>query len=465
MIQAILNIFKIPELRNKLFFTFGALMIYRLGFHIPLPGINQAELLELVKQNQEGGTGFGDVVAFINMFTGGSLGQSTLFGLGILPYISASIIIQLMATVVESLKQLQKEPQGRQKIQETTRYVTFGLCIIQSIMYVKFFTSQGLVYPGMESSIIFYISCILGMTTGTMFLMWLGEQIDKYGIGNGASLIITAGIIASMPGAIQWIAANFGVNPDEGKTIGPMHLIFLVGAFLLVVAGSVMITQGQRRIPVQQAKHMRGRKVVGGQRHYLPLRVNHGGVMPIIFASSLMMIPTFILPWLAQNLNFFGFFQWLADNLVMGGGYNYLYILIYVVMIYFFAYFWTSVQFQPREMADQLRDNGSFIPGLRPGPRTADYLEKVMERITYVGAGFLALIAIVPTLLSSALNIPFFVSSFLGGTGLLISVSVALDFVQRVEANLLMRNYKGFLDGGDGPGGGKGGPKIRSARH
>jgi preprotein translocase subunit SecY len=243
------------------------------------------------------------------------------------------------------------------------------------------------------------------------------------------------------------------------------QLIFLVGSFLIVIAGSVMITQGQRRIPVQQAKHMRGRKVVGGQRHYLPLRVNHGGVMPIIFASSLMMIPTFILPWLAANVPLWGFSQWLHDNLVMGGGYNYLYVLVYVVMIYFFAYFWTSVQFQPREMADQLRDNGSFIPGLRPGPRTADYLEKVMERITYVGAGFLALIAIVPTLLTSWLNIPFFVSSFLGGTGLLISVSVALDFVQRIEANLLMRNYKGFLSGGDGPGGGKGGPKIRSARH
>jgi preprotein translocase subunit SecY len=208
MIQAILNIFKIPELRNKLMFTFGALMIYRLGFWVPLPGINQAELAALAEKTREGGEGLGDVLAFINMFTGGSLGQSTLFGLGILPYISASIIIQLMATVVESLKQLQKEPQGRQKIQEATRYVTFGLCIVQSMMYVKFFTSQGLVYPGMQGSIVFYLSCVIGMTTGTMFLMWLGEQIDKYGIGNGASLIITGGIIASMPGAITWIVNN-----------------------------------------------------------------------------------------------------------------------------------------------------------------------------------------------------------------------------------------------------------------
>lgn len=463
MIQAVLNIFKITELRNKLLFTFGALMIYRLGFWIPLPGINQEELKAFMDSQQGGG--LGDVVAFINMFTGGSLGQSTLFGLGILPYISASIIIQLMGTVVESLKQMQKEPAGRQKIQEATRYVTFGLCIIQSVMYVKFFVANGSVYAGMESNITFWLAGILGMTTGTMFLMWLGEQIDKYGIGNGASLIITGGIIASMPGALGWIFENFSVAPDDGKIIGPMHLIFLLGAFLLVIAGSVMITQGQRRIPVQQAKHMRGRKVVGGQRHFLPLRVNHGGVMPIIFASSLMMIPTFILPWIANNLNLFGIPRWLADELVMSGGYKYLYILVYVAMIYFFAYFWTSVQFQPREMADQLRDNGSFIPGLRPGPRTADYLEKVMERITYVGAGFLALIAIVPTLLSSSLGIPFFVSSFLGGTGLLISVSVALDFVQRIEANLLMRNYKGFLDSGEGSGGGKGGPKIRSSRH
>ncbi|MBI1367198.1 MAG: preprotein translocase subunit SecY [Planctomycetes bacterium] len=464
MFQAFLNIFKIPDLRNKLLFTLGMLVIYRIGFWIPLPAVDQNELKALFAKQQ--GTALGDLANFISIFTGGALGQSTLFGLGILPYISAAIIFQLLATVYEPLKQMQKEgPAGRQKIQEYTRYATFALCLIQSIFYMQFFLRSHLVYPGFEYSFTFWGCGILGMTTGTMFLMWLGEQIDKYGIGNGASLIITAGIISKMPGALHWVAANFelAATGDATKTMDPMKVIFLIAAFLFVVAGTVLITQGQRRIPVQQAKHTRGRRVYGGQRSYLPLRVNHGGVMPIIFASSLMMIPAMLLPWLtnvgkAQEWHwwesFFGFF---ANELSMGR-YNYLYVLLYVGLIYFFSYFWTSVQFQPHEMAEQLRDHGSFIPGLRPGPRTADYLEKVMERITYVGGGFLAVIAVVPTIISGAFGIPFFVSSFLGGTGLLITVSVALDFVQRIEANLLMRNYRGFL------GGETAGSRIRGAR-
>ena len=267
--------------------------------------------------------------------------------------------------------------------------------------------------------------------------------------------------MASMPGAVGWVIDNFTltVGGEGAKTMTPMKMIFLLAAFLFVVAGTVLITQGQRRLPVQQAKHTKGRRVYGGQRSYLPLRVNHGGVMPIIFASSLMMIPTIVFPWLNKAWPN-SVFDFLSAELTMSGGYQFLYVLVYIGMIYFFAYFWTSVQFQPREMAEQLRDHGSFIPGLRPGPRTADYLERVMERITYVGAGFLAVIAVVPTIISGAFKIPFFVSSFLGGTGLLIAVSVALDFVQRIEANLLMRNYHGFLSSGEGHKG----PRIRGAR-
>lgn len=443
MFQALINIFKIPDLRNKVLFTLGMLIIYRIGFFIPLPGVDQRELQAFFEN--AAGSPIGDMAAFISMFTGGALGQSTLFGLGILPYISAAIIVQLMGTVVESLKQLQKEPTGRQKIQEYTRYLTFALCLIQSAFYLSFFQNQNLIYP--DTSAFVYWGCgIMGMTTGTMFLMWLGEQIDKYGIGNGASLIITAGIVAQMPQAIMWIIERFELRgTGSADEMTPMKVLFLIFAFLVVIAGTILITQGQRRIPVQQAKHTRGRRVYGGQKHYLPLRVNHGGVMPIIFASSLMMFPTMVLPWLASAMGNPGPLVWIQDQLTMSGGYNFLYLFIYIVLIYFFAYFWTSVQFQPREMAEQLRDHGSFIPGLRPGPRTADYLERVMERITYVGAGFLAVIAVVPNIVSSAFNIPFFVSSFLGGTGLLIVVSVALDFMQRVEANLLMRNYRGFL--------------------
>ena len=472
MLQAFLNIFKIPDLRNKLLFTLGMLVIYRIGFWVPLPGVNQSELAEYFKSAQESGSAAANMAQFISIFTGGALGQSTLFGLGILPYISAAIIFQLLATVLDPLKNLQKEgPAGRQKIQEYTRYATFGLCLVQSIFYLQFFMRQNLVYAGYESSITYWSCGILGMTTGTMFLMWLGEQIDKYGIGNGASLIITAGIIARMPSAVGWVIQNFDMTAggSAAKTMDPMKVIFLAAAFIFVVAGTVLITQGQRRIPVQQAKHTRGRRVYGGQRSYLPLRVNHGGVMPIIFASSLMMIPTMLFPWLQsigtanEWLWWESFFRFLSAELAMSG-YNYLHVLVYVALIYFFAYFWTSVQFQPHEMAEQLRDHGSFIPGLRPGPRTADYLERVMERITYVGGGFLALIAVVPTIISGAFGIPFFVSSFLGGTGLLITVSVALDFVQRIEANLLMRNYKGFLSGGESGGTGGAGPRIRGSR-
>jgi len=305
MIQAFINIWKIPDLRNKLLFTIGMLIIYRIGFWIPLPGIDQAELMQQFKEAQEQGSLLGNLGAYISTFTGGALGQSTLFGLGILPYISAAIIFQLLATVLDSLKQLQKEgPAGRQKIQEYTRWATFGLAFFQSILYMRYFTSlSGVVMTGYANSPIFWITGVLGMTTGTMFLMWLGEQIDKYGIGNGASLIITAGIIAQMPGAIGWVIAEFEWQAGGDAAMGPMGVLLLIGAFVFVVAGTVLITQGQRRIPVQQAKHTRGRKVYGGQRSYLPLRVNHGGVMPIIFASSLMMFPSIIFPWIQQAFN------------------------------------------------------------------------------------------------------------------------------------------------------------------
>ncbi len=456
MLQAFFNIFKIPELRKRLLFTIFILVIYRIGFWIPLMGVDQATMADAAKKAAEEQSVFGAMLDYISIFTGGSFSQSTLFGLGIMPYISAAIIFQLLGTVSDKLKKLQQDPAGRQKFQEYIRYATVGLCVIQAAFWMSFLESQQWVYPDYSGSMLFWLSGVTGMTAGTVFMMWLGEQIDKYGIGNGASLIITAGILARMDDAALWVGKEFA-------TIGPMKLLLLVGGFILVVGGSVLITQGQRRIPVQQAKHTRGRRVYGGQRSYLPLRVNHGGVMPIIFASSLMMLPTMIFGALAgrfQNKEgfFADIFNFLNNELGKNQG-GYLYTLVYVVMIYFFAYFWTTVQFQPKEMSTQLRDHGSFIPGLRPGPRTAEHLEKVMERITYVGAGFLAVIAVIPTLVSNWAGIPFFVSAFLGGTGLLITVSVCLDFVQRIEAQLLMRNYSGFLSSGKG---GKG-PRIRGA--
>jgi len=289
---------------------------------------------------------------------------------------------------------------------------------------------------------------IVGMTAGTVFLMWLGEQIDEYGIGNGISLIIMAGIVSRMPWAIWTLAQNVDLTLGAAPgTVGPAKILFLIAAFVFVVAGAILITQGQRRIPIQQAKQMRGRRMYGGQRHYLPLRVNHGGVMPIIFASSFMMFPPLIIEQLTRvkSLETSVILQTIQDALHYR---SFTYNVLFMLLIFLFAYFWVTVQFQPKEMAKNLRDSGSFIPGLRPGRRTADYLETVMTRITYFGASFLAIIAVVPSLIIVLLGIQPSVANFLGGTGLLIVVSVSLDLVQKIEANLLMRSYDGFSGAG-----------------
>jgi preprotein translocase subunit SecY len=446
MFSTITNIFRIPELRKKLLFTIFLLGVYRLGFYVPLPGMDQQEMAEVVKKQRSDQGGLGQLATAFSLFTGGDLMQSTIFGLGIMPYISAAIIFQLLTTVVPALEKLQREGEtGRKKIQEYTRYATVGLCLIQASFWVNYMKRREYVYPAFQDSIEFVIIGILGLTAGTIFLMWLGEQIDEYGIGNGISLIIMAGIIARMPNAVIYVINNvnfqMGGSASSGS-LNPPKVLFLILAFVGVVAGTILITQAQRRIPIQQAKHTRGRRVLGGQRQYLPLRVNHGGVMPIIFASSLMMFPGIIFGYLASFSRGWAPFVFLQHAF---GHDSFIYVLCYVGMVYFFSYFWTAVQFQPKEMANNLRDYGSFIPGLRPGKRTADYLERVMGRITYVGAAFLAIIAIIPTLVATKMMIPYQVSSFLGGTGLLIVVSVCLDLVQRIEANLVMRNYKGFL--------------------
>jgi preprotein translocase subunit SecY len=465
MLSTFVNIFRVPELRNKVLFTLFLLAIYRIGFHVPIPGVNQAAFEEMTKK-QADGDAFGRITAYLSIFSGGSLSQSTIFGLGVMPYISASIIFQLLATVVPSLEKLQKEGEtGRRKIQEWTRYVTVPLCIVQGAFWIKYMHSPGtvrsLVQPQFENTFAFWFMALACLTAGCLFLMWLGEQIDEYGLGNGISLLILAGIVSRMPYALILLVQKTSLKATtEPGEIGIGAILFLMFAFVFIIAGSILITQAQRRIPVQQAKHTKGRRVYGGSRQYLPLRVNHGGVMPIIFAQSLMLFPGFALAQLNSWVNggrttesFFGNLV-TAMNTQFAPG-QFVHMLTEMVMIYFFAYFWTTVQFQPKEMANQLRDYGSFIPGLRPGKRTAEYLEKVMMRMTYVGGAFLCLIAVIPTAITAWLHIDYNIAAFLGGTGLLIVVSVALDMVQRIEANLLMRNYSGFLGGG-GPGGGKG---------
>lgn len=436
MLSAVINVFRVKDLRNKVLFTVALLIIYRIGFHIPNPCFDQSAIQNMASQRDDQ-TPVGRLAEYMQIFTGGTLQRSSLFGLGIMPYITASIILMLLGEIVPALKKLRQEGQaGHKKIQEYTRYLTVLICIFQAMLYMKMLGTY--IYPGMVGRGLFMGT--LAMSTGTIFLMWLGEQIDEYGIGNGISLIIMAGIISRMPWALMTFAKDLEVTES-----GPIKIVFLAVTFVAVVAGAILITQGQRRIPIQQGKVMRGRRMYGGQRQYLPLRVNHGGVMPIIFASSFMMFPPVLI---GQLLKVFpNSLVLLEMNNAMRPG-AYTYNVLEMVLIFLFAYFWVTVQFQPREMAKNLRDSGSFIPGLRPGKRTADYLESVMTRITYFGATFLAVIAVVPTVVNITLGVNWVVATFLGGTGLLIVVSVSLDLVNKIEAGLLMRSYEGFSSAG-----------------
>jgi preprotein translocase subunit SecY len=452
-VNKFLSIFKIPELAQKIGITLLFLAVYRIGYHIPLPIINQEEILKFT-QNLGAGS-LGQLVTFASMFSGSNLGQSTIFGLGIMPYISASIIFQLLASVYPPLEKLQKEGEsGRKKINEYTRYATVFICLFQSWMYLRFlYSGAGAEYILRDfNNFVYLASAVLTMTAGTIFLMWLGEQIDEYGIGNGISLIIMAGIVARLPEATKRFFIDTGGGTmafrkevlELGTEQGLETLLGLIALFIGVVVGVIAITKAQRRIPTQSARHVRGRRVYGGTRQFLPLRVNQAGVMPVIFASSLLMLPYFIFDAIANwGENRWSWANHLRDDFTRQA---YLYNMAYIALIYFFCYFWTAITFNPKDMANNLRDYGSFIPGYRPGKRTSEYLERVMLRITYVGAAFLAVVAIIPTIVSSTLNVDPLVAQFYGGTGLLIVVSVALDLVQKINSHLVMRNYPGLTE-------------------
>ncbi len=447
-------VFAIPELRQKILLTLLFLAIYRIGWQIMLPFIDTAKMTGLFGE----GSALGDVLTRVATFSASNLTQATIFGLGIMPYISASIIFQLLGTVWEPLERLQKEGEsGRKKINEYTRYATVAICLIQSWFWVTLLESgwnvvrEEFLVNG-HLTIWWKLTAVLTMTAGTTFLMWLGEQIDEYGIGNGISLLIMAGILADMPSAGLQLLSPMLENGFElgssGGQFGVETLLVLAALFVAVVGGVVFITQGQRRIPTQSAKHVRGRRVYGGSRQYLPLRVNQAGVMPIIFASSLLLFPSvgfgYAAKWFDPNTGLGHAMETLKHIFSRGEGFTYN--ILYIGLIYFFCYFWTAITFNPKDMADNLKNYGTFIPGYRPGKRTADYLEKVMVRITYVGAGFLALVAVIPTVIAAWLGIPYSVASFYGGTGLLIAVSVAFDLVQKIDSHLVMRNYKGLLE-------------------
>ncbi|MBL8822545.1 MAG: preprotein translocase subunit SecY [Planctomycetia bacterium] len=448
--------FRIPELQQKILITIIFLAVYRIGYHIPLPMIDQQQIAD---QFSGLGGGFGQLLAFASVFSGSQLSAGTIFGLGIMPYISASIIFQLLATFYPPLEKLQKEGEsGRKKINEYTRYATVPICLVQSYIYVNSFilAQQGggktLFLPGWDN---FFdiLTAVMIMTCGTMFLMWIGEQIDEYGIGNGISLIIMAGIVSRIPEAFKRLffiengtKFNWGIFEisSSGQGANLTTLIVLILLFILVVYFVVLITKAQRHIATQSAKHVRGRRVYGGMRQSLPLRLNHAGVMPVIFASSLLMVPFFLLSMI-NNLvdNKWSFGMKLANEFQEQG---YIYNLLYVVGIFGFSFFWVAITFNPKEVANNLRDQGSFIPGYRPGKRTEEYLNKVMTRITLVGAAFLSLIAVLPTVIARGMKVDYMVASFFGGTSLLIVISVCLDLVQKINSHLVMRNYQGVTE-------------------
>jgi preprotein translocase subunit SecY len=465
MLEKFRAIFTIPELRQKIIFTLILLAVFRIGYQIPLPIIDEAKIQ---KNLQSQGSGLVQFMENVSILSAADMRRSTIFGLGIMPYISASIILQLLGSVYKPLEDLRKEGEtGRKKINEYTRYLTVLMCLIQGLGYMSGYivardqSGGTIVAPDFLTGVgggvhwSWYVSMILVMTCGTLFVMWLGEQIDEFGIGNGISLLIMAGILAQMPGAMFNFFANWKPTLTSFREPGVEHIVVLAVLFVVVVGGVVFITLGQRQIPTQSAKHVRGRRVYGGgNRQYLPLRLNQSGVMPIIFASSLLMLPSLLFGGLGTFFAGSEQGSWnYTIQLVFGEitdmfnrGTSFVYNLAYVGLIYFFSYFWMAITFNPKEIAENLKDFGTFIPGYRPGRRTAEYLEKVMVRITYVGAAFLALVAIVPTVISGMLGVQPSVANFYGGTGLLIAVSVAFDLIQKIDSHLVMRDYRGLLE-------------------
>ncbi len=435
VLESFRNIFKIAELRKRIFFTLGILLVYRLGAHIPVPGVNPGEVDRFRQQLEAQG---GDFFHLIQVFSGFAIGNLALFSLGIMPYITASIIMQLMTKVSPTLEAVSKEPGGQRKIQQYTRYLAIPVCIVQGFFAVQSLQSFAqdrnmmlLTGTGFGTTLLL----MLGLAGGALFIMWLGEQITEHGIGNGASVLIMAGIIARMPAIMLELiqeARNGAISGDS--------ILIILALYVASIFSVVFVTQAQRRIPLQHAKHIRGRRMMSGGRNYLPLRVNTSGVMPVIFASSLLVLPQMIalIPGLSGIRDIFnrGFF-W--------------YTLFYMAMIFFFSYFWTYLFFQPQEIANNLQEYGSFVPGIRPGENTAAYLNTILSRITLCGAAFLCAIALIPDLATAAFANPALTTrllSFLGGTGILIVVGVGLDIIQKMESYLLLHHYEGFTGSG-----------------
>ncbi|MGD8290380.1 MAG: preprotein translocase subunit SecY [Desulfobacterales bacterium] len=425
------NIFKIPELKKRILFTLGLLIVYRVGVHVPVPGIDSIALASFFAQAE------GTIFGIFNMFSGGAFERLSVFALGIMPYISASIILQLLTVVIPHLEQLKKEgEQGRKKITQYTRYGTVVLSIIQGFgisVGLESMTSPGGAPVVLMAGWGFRLLTVITLTAGTAFIMWLGEQITERGVGNGISLIIFAGIVTGLPAAI--------VNTVRLLSTGEMGIfaiLILLVLMIAVVAFIIFVEQGQRRIPVQYAKRVVGRRMYGGQSTHLPLKINTSGVIPPIFASSIIMFPA--------TIGSFVKVEWIQNITAAMRPGNPIYELLFVAFIFFFCYFYTAVTFNPVDVADNMKKAGGYIPGIRPGKRTADYIDKVLTRITLGGAIYVSAVCVLPSILISRFNVPF----YFGGTALLIVVGVAIDTVAQMESHMLSRHYEGFLKKGGG---------------
>lgn len=462
MLSAFTNSLKIPELRQKIFFTLALLFIARVGANIPLPGVDPTPIKDFFEfqETKRADSGGNDILGFYNMFTGGALLNGALFALGIMPYISASIIMQLMGAVFPQLARLQQEGEpGRQKISQYTRYLTIVICMVQGgLLAVALRDSPGSLISGFDvnqfgsivvfdpnSPLLFLLLTVVFLTTGSLILMWLGEQITQRGIGNGISLLITVGILADLPKALH-DAYALVFEADGSNNLVLLKAVLMVGLFLLVVCGIIAVTQAQRKIPVQYAKRMVGRKVFGGQSSFLPLKVNYAGVMPVIFASAILMFPAQLLRTLgAAMADSPGEMNWAIELGNVFANRGWLYYVVYGGLILVFSYFWVSIMFKPVQIADDLKKNGGYVPGIRPGEPTSRFLDFVMTRLTLAGAIFLTIIAVFPDFIFTTAGVSYNVATFFGGTGMLIIVGVVLDTMRQIETFLLQRHYDGFL--------------------
>jgi preprotein translocase subunit SecY len=451
MLQEIRNISRIPELRQKIVFTLLMLIVCRIGGFIPVPGINGEVAVSFFRHATGGGQ---NLFQLVDIFSGGAFSQMTVVALSVVPYITASIIMQLLVALWPSLQREVRENQelGRRKINKMTRYLTVALSFLQSGLFAKYALQMNMARPGIISGELldvtawgtpwlFFLVTMFTMTAGTMFLVWIGEQITESGIGNGMSLIIAVGIVSQLPTALGMILQQLNLDSQEPGQMNFSTVLVLLGVFVLVTLGIVMILQGHRRVPLQYARRVVGRKEVQGGNSYIPLKVNYAGVIPVIFASSLLMFP-------ATLGSFVGSGNWLGEVASWISPGSTVYMTLFVLLIVFFTYFWTATQFRPDQIASDMKKNGAFIPGIRQGKPTQEYLESTMNRITLLGAGFLAFIAILPSVVGRVLGISPTISYFFGRTALLILVGVVLDTMKQIESHLLMKRYDGFMKKG-----------------